>query len=102
MNKYRNKKCTIDGFTFDSLKEGQRYAHLKLMQKAGTIRGLTLQPRFDIDINGQKVCKYFGDFSYTDADGKTIIEDVKGMKTPIYRLKKKLVKALHGVEITEI
>lgn len=104
MNKFRNKKTVIDGITFDSIKESKRYGELKLMHKAGAISDLTLQPRFDIDINGHKVCKYFGDFAY-DLDGVRIVEDVKSehtRKLPAYRLKKKLLKAVHGIEITEV
>ena len=74
-----------------------------------------MQPKFPIEVNGQKVCDYIADFEYVEyvkgpdpqkpwvgAEHKRIVEDVKGMKTDVYKLKKKLVKAVHGVEIQEI
>jgi len=103
MNKYKNKKTVVDGITFDSKKEARRYGELKLLEKAGEIRGLKLQPKLPIEVNGQKVCTYIGDFEYIDTskDQVVIIEDVKGRKTPMYNLKKKLVKAVYGIEIFE-
>lgn len=102
--KYRNTKTVIDGVTFDSKKESARYSDLKLMHRAGAITDLTLQPKFDIVINGQKVCSYIADFSYVE-NGVTVVEDVKSemtRKLPTYRLKKKLMKAVHGIAIREI
>ena len=102
--KYRNTKTVIDGVTFDSKKESARYSDLKLMHRAGAITDLTLQPKFDIVINGQKVCSYIADFSYVE-NGVTVVEDVKSemtRKLPTYRLKKKLMRAVHGIEIREI
>lgn len=101
MNKYRNIKTTIDGITFDSKTESIRYVHLKTLLKAGAISDLILQPKFKIEVNGQKICTYIADFQYKE-NGKTIVEDSKGVRTPVYRLKAKLVKALHGVEIVEV
>jgi hypothetical protein len=60
-----------------------------------------LQPRFPIEINGRKVCTYIADFSY-NSYGSRVVEDVKGMKTATYRLKAKLVEAVHGVTVVEI
>ncbi len=102
--KYRNTKTVIDGVTFDSKKESARYSDLKLMHRAGAITDLTLQPKFDIVINGQKVCSYIADFSYVE-NGVTVVEDVKSemtRKLPTYRLKKKLMKAVHSIEVREI
>ncbi len=102
--KYRNTKTVIDGVTFDSKKESARYSDLKLMQKAGEISDLTLQPKFDIVINGVKVCSYVADFSYVE-NGVKIVEDVKSevtRKLPAYRLKNKLMRAVHGIAIREI
>ena len=102
-NKYNNIKTEVDGIKFDSRKEAGRYGDLKLMQKGKVIYDLTLQPKFPIVINGTKICTYIADFAYKDrATGTTTVEDVKGVKTPIYNLKKKLVKALHGIDITEV
>ena len=101
-SKYGNKKTVVDGITFDSKKEAARYQELKLMEKAGVIIDLQLQPPFPIAINGEKICTYKADFAYKVKAGGEVVEDVKGVRTPIYNLKKKLVKACHGVEITEV
>jgi len=102
--KYKNVKTILDGISFDSRKEAVRYADLKLMQKAGEISDLTLQPKFDIVINGVKVCSYVADFSYIE-NGVKVVEDVKSevtRKLPTYRLKNKLMRAVHGIAIREI
>lgn len=100
-NKYRAKPTTIDGITFHSKGEAGRYNELKLLERAGEISGLELQPSYPIVINGQKVCKVVLDFRYT-IGGKVVVEDFKGMDTAISRLKRKLVKACHGVEVVLI
>tara|TARA_R110002020_G_scaffold467655_1_gene691392 strand:- start:28299 stop:28607 length:309 start_codon:yes stop_codon:yes gene_type:complete len=99
-NKYKAIKTKVDDITFDSKKEARRYVQLKLMVKAGAISELKLQPRFDLIINGCKCGFYKADFDYIE-NGKRVIEDVKGMKTPVYNLKKKLVKAIYGIDIFE-
>ncbi len=101
MNKYSAVKTEIDGIVFASKKEARRYQELKLLQKAKKIHMLELQPKFPIVINKVKVCTYIADFEYME-NGFRIIEDVKGMKTPVYRLKKKLVQAVYGIEVKEI
>lgn len=101
MNKYSAVKTEIDGVVFASKKEARRYQELKLLQKAKKIHMLELQPKFPIVINKVKVCTYIADFEYME-NGFRIIEDVKGMKTPVYRLKKKLVQAVYGIEVKEI
>jgi hypothetical protein len=100
-SKYRNIKTEVHGITFASKKEAYRYCELKLLQRASEISDLELQPRYDIVINGMKVCTYVADFRYKES-GETITEDAKGMLTPMYRLKKKLMKACHGIEIKEV
>lgn len=99
--KYRNIRTLVDGVLFDSQKEARRYSELKLLERAGKITGLILQPKYPIVVNGVKVCTYVADFFY-NAQGVDVVEDVKGMKTPIYNLKKKLVRACHGIEINEV
>mgnify|MGYP001043628367 CR=1 FL=1 len=102
-SKYSAERTEVDGITFASKKEAKRYAELRDCQRAGLLRDLKLQPRFPLVVNNVKIGTYVGDFEYTDCeDGQRILEDVKGFKTPAYRLKKKLVLALYGVEITEI
>ena len=99
-SKYRAIKTIVDDITFDSKKEARRYIQLKLMVRSGNISNLKLQPRFDLIVNGCKCGFYKADFEYIE-NGKRVIEDVKGMKTPMYNLKKKLVKAIHGIDIFE-
>ena len=99
-NKYRAIKTIVDGIKFDSKKEARRYSQLKLLEKAGAITDLKLQPRFDLIVNNCKCGFYKADFEYVENE-KKIIEDVKGMKTPVYNLKKKLIKAIYGIEIFE-
>lgn len=102
-NKYRNIPCIVEGKRFSSKKEGKRYSALLLLLKHGVIQNLTLQPRFPILINGKKICDYVGDFQYFDIEkDKWTVEDVKGIKTPVYKLKKKMLYAYTGIVITEI
>ena len=99
-NKYGAIKTTVDGIKFDSKKEAARYQVLKLMEKSGDIFDLVLQPKFDLIVNGTKIGFYKADFQYTNAFA-VVVEDVKGMKTPIYNLKKKMIKAIYGFDIFE-
>lgn len=98
--KYHNKKVIVDGIEFDSIREGNRYVMLRLMEKAGGISDLKLQQWFILEVNGRVVCRYKADFTYL-RDGKKIVEDTKGYRTEIYRLKCKLMWAVHGIEILE-
>jgi len=103
MSKYHNIKTEIDGHKFDSLKEGRHYVFLKTREKLGEIEGLELQPRFNLVVNKMKCGFYKADFLYTDRrTGEQIVEDVKGVKTAVYNLKKKLVKALYNIDIVEV
>jgi hypothetical protein len=101
MTKYGAIRTEVDGITFASKAEARRYDELKLMLKAGAISRLDIQPRFPLTVNGVTVGAYVGDFAYMD-NGKLVVEDVKGVKTPVYRLKAKLVRALYGIEIVEV
>jgi hypothetical protein len=99
MTKYRAQPVVIDGIRFASKAEARRYGQLKLLEKAGEISGLQLQPKFPIVVNGVKVCAYIADFAYFTATGR-VVEDVKGVQTPMFRLKRKLVEAIYpGVQI---
>lgn len=111
--KYKNVPTIIDGIRFDSKKEAARYQELKLLQKAGEIRGLRHHSRWPIEMNGVKVCEYESDFDYHERHlelGDSFswylkVEDVKSpatRKLPLYRLKAKLMKAVHGIEIREV
>lgn len=104
-NKFGAVKTVVDGIRFDSKAEARRYSQLKLMEKAGVIRELKLQPEFSLEVNGKQICKYVADFQYYDNERKTTItEDVKSKATitPVYRIKKKLTEALHDVTIHEV
>lgn len=96
MSKYRAIPTTIDGIKFDSKAEGRRYAELKLMQECGYITGLKVHPRFvvweGIDQQGKKhKIEYEGDFQYNEANVQ-VCEDVKGVETPVFRLKAKMFR----------
>lgn len=110
VNKYKNKKIVIDGIKFDSQKEGKRYLQLKLLKRAGEIKDLELQKEFILQPSFKKNNKsyrkitYKADFCYFDnRKGKYIVEDVKGFKTEVYRLKKKVFEYKYeDYEIKEI
>lgn len=104
MNKYRNKRTLLDGILFDSKKEASRYGQLKLGELGGVVRNLRVQVPYKLKVNGQLICTYRADFVYEDKFGrnwKEIVEDVKGVKTRDYVLKRKLMKAIYGIEIRE-
>lgn len=117
-------RTTVDGHTFDSRKEARRYGELRLLERAGELTELQLQPRFPIVINGQPVrypsgvaMEYRADFQYVDTrTGKQVVEDVKGVrKTPrapgvkkprhegtdtdASKIKRALVAHIYGVEV---
>lgn len=85
---------------YDSTKEAERHWALKQKQDAGQISGLQWQPRFPIEVNGVKVCVYVADACYVE-NGAVVVEDAKGVRTPVYRLKAKLMLAVHGVKVRE-
>lgn len=99
--KFGNKKTVVDGIKFDSKAEATRYSTLKILQAAGVVTELQLQVPYILTVNGMKVCKYVADFVYR-IDGRTVVEDVKGVRTPEYKLKRKLMLAVFGIEIQEI
>ena len=101
-SKYNARKTVVDGITFDSKKEARRYEELKLQEKVEVISHLRLQPKFRLldgfKYNGETIrpVNYFADFSYIDAEGNEVVEDVKGKKTEIYNIKKKLFLNKYG------
>lgn len=94
--KYNAVKTEVDGIVFDSKKEATRYKELVLLQKAGEIKRLILQPKFvlqegfSVDGKRYREISYVADFMYTDKDGTKVIEDTKGFRTDVYAIKKKL------------
>ena len=99
-SKYGNRKTEIDGITFDSVREANRYVELKMLEKTGFISSLKLQQKFEIvpkKGNNKRARFYIADFTYTEK-GKQIIEDVKSeitRKNPLYSLKKALMLYLY-------
>jgi hypothetical protein len=100
-SKYKAVATHVDGIRFPSMAEARRYSELQALERAGIIKKLELQPRFDICINGKLCFFYKADFAYEE-NGAQITEDVKGMKTDVYALKKKCVEAAYNIKITEI
>lgn len=96
-NKYNAKKNKIDGHLFDSKREAERYCELKLLERSKEIRNLVLQPRFLLqdkfkDKQGKthRKIEYVADFLYIDKQGRNVVEDVKGVLTEVYKIKKKM------------
>lgn len=104
-SKYKSVKTAVDGITFDSKKESQRWGVLLLLEKRGEITELERQPEYDLSFNGVLICKYKGDFSYKlKGTNRITVEDVKSdytRKLPVYRIKKKLMLACYNIEIKE-
>ena len=102
-HKYHAIPTVIDGIRFASKRESKRYSELKLMEKAGVISGLGLQPRFTLleKREGQRAITYVADFSYMEY-GDLIVEDVKGIQTEAFKIKKKLFKAKYPSLILRI
>lgn len=97
-NKYGNKKIVVDGHKFDSKKEARRYGELKLLARAGKIKDLELQPKFELiptirtETETLERVSYYADFRYYDMTKNCeVVEDVKGYKTSVYILKKKML-----------
>ena len=118
-SKYHSQKVVADGEVFDSRKECRRWQELKLLEKAGEITELQRQVKYvliptqrepdTIGARGgvhqgkclEKECSYIADFVYKQ-NGKTIVEDTKGYRTPEYIIKRKLMLYVHGIRIHEI
>lgn len=97
-SKYHNQKTTIDGKTFDSKREGNRYAELRLMETAKEVTRFFEQVPFTLPGG----IDYIADFVILWPDGHYTVEDVKGMRTDVYKIKKKLMKATYGIDIVEV
>lgn len=106
-SKYLNVHCEFGGENYRSKREMNRHLELLLLQKAGEIAGLTREVPFIIAppvvIQGRKkpAMKYLADFVYSTADGRTVVEDAKGMRTPVYSIKRHLMMSVHGIDILE-
>lgn len=95
---------TMDGIVFASKKEMKRYAELQLLQRAGEVSDLELQPEFRVSIKDQHYCTYTADFAYTEK-GERIVEELKSTgtaKDASYRLRKKAAELFYGIKIKVI
>lgn len=99
-SKYKNKITIIDGIKFRSIREGNRWLELKLLEKAGEISDLKRQVIYRFVHNGIKLGWYAADFVYNEK-GKQIVEDSKGCRTPAYKKNKKMMLAFFGISIKE-
>lgn len=104
MSKYHNRKLKApDGQVFDSVKEYHRWGCLRLLERAGRIYDLRRQVKYELipKQEGERACYYVADFTYYE-DGKLVVEDVKGYRTEVYKIKKKLMLWVHGIKIKEV
>lgn len=108
VSKYNNQKTPAFGIMFASKKEANRYEQLKLMESGGVVRNIKIQVRYRLEVNGVHICDYIADFVYLDKMSKRgadpwvqVVEDTKGVRTAVYKLKKKLMLAIYGIEIRE-
>ena len=100
-NKFNARKVEVDGLKFDSMAEARRWRTLSALEAEGKIAALDRQVRFSLRVNGHRIADYVADFVYQHG-GAVVVEDVKGVRTPEYKLKAKLMHALHGIVVTEI
>ena len=103
MTKYGNRKLTApDGQKFDSVKEYHRWGCLRLLERAGAISNLKRQVKYELIPKqiGERACNYVADFTYMEI-GMLVVEDVKGVKTDAYKIKRKLMLWVHGIKIRE-
>lgn len=119
MAKYRNKKVIVDGIEFDSKREAKRWSELRILERAGEIQHLSRQVKFvliptqrepgTIGKRGgvkqgkliEKECAYIADFFYME-NGVPVVEDAKGYRTEVFKIKKKLMLYVHGIRVKEI
>ena len=122
MSKYNSKKVIVDDIKFDFRKEANRWFELRMLERAGKISNLQRQYKFVLIptqieqyerygktgkrlLDGQRViekeCAYYADFVYYE-DGKLVAEDVKGFRTEVYKIKRKMMLEKYGIRIKEI
>jgi hypothetical protein len=103
--KYGNKPVEVDGIRFDSKREAARWCDLRLLERSGVIRDLERQVRFRLVVNDVEITTAVIDFRYVDIERGPVLEDVKGYTpdadpvTRLWRIKHKLIQALHGIEV---
>ena len=102
-SKYKNRRLTApDGQKFDSVAEYHRWGCLRLLERAGAIKDLKRQVKYELipKQSGERACNYIADFTYIE-NGELVVEDVKGVRTDAYKIKKKLMLWVHGIRIKE-
>ena len=105
VSKYKNIKTTVDGVVFDSKKEASHIQLLKILEKKGKIAELVLQPKFVFEglvYDSGRTIEYWADAQYIDAKGKRHVVDVKGVRTPVYKVKKALMFKWFGIAVEEV
>lgn len=100
-SKFNAVATVIDGIRFQSKAEAARWGELKALEAAGEVFDLQRQVTFPLVVNGKLICRYIADFTHRDKHGYRTVEDVKFVVTPVYRIKKKLMRAVLGIEIFE-
>jgi hypothetical protein len=102
-NKYNARKVEVDGYLFDSQHEASMWFVLRAQEHEGSIRKLERQVTYRLEVSGLLICKYIADFRYVlVATGEVVVCDAKGVRTPAYKLKKKLMKAIYTIDIMEV
>ena len=104
-NKYRNKRVEVDGIKYDSKKEASHIGYLKLLQRRGKITELELQVKFyfkGLEYDSGRTIQYWADARYKDHKGVVHVIDVKGIRTPAYKIKKALMLMWFGIEVEEV
>lgn len=102
--KFGNVKTVIDGLKFDSKREAERWRQLKLLEASDRVRNLQRQVKYELRVNGFLICRYTADFTYEElirGAWQSVVEDVKGYPNDRWPMKKKLMRAIHGVDIRE-
>ena len=101
-SKYKNVPVVVDSIRFASQREAKRYGQLKMLQMAKEISDLSIQVPYELNPGGTFSYKYYADFEYLTKDGDKVTEDVKGMKTNVYKKKRALMLRVHGITIKEV
>ena len=107
--KYKSKPVELDGIRFSSIKEAKRYRDLKLLQSAGKIANLRLQVPYELapkvkiagDKRARPAIRFYADFVYQQ-EGREVVEDAKGMRLPMYKLKRHLMATVFGIHVQEV
>ena len=100
-SKYKARRTEVDGIVFDSAAESRRYSELLLLQRDGAIRNLELQVPLKFYVKDKPIFRWISDFAYFEGSER-VFEDVKGFRTPVYKLKAKLISAQYGITIREV